>query len=186
MKTIVKIGLLSLSLTTLVACGNSSTPVTQSPATTSQVATSGTAISLDDAKALAFKAAQVSEKDVTNLTVQEDMDNGRAVYDIEFTYQGTEYSYSISAADGSLVEQGAEAADATRTTAVTGDQAKAVALKDAGLTEAAVTNLTVTQDTDDTKTVYDVEFTHQGREYSYTIDATTNAILEKESEAAGN
>lgn len=186
MKTIVKIGLLSLSLTTLAACGNSATPVTQSPATTSQVATSGTAISLDDAKALAFKAAQVSEKDVTNLTVQEDMDNGRAVYDIEFTHQGTEYSYSISAADGSLVEQGTEVAEATRTTAVTGDQAKAVALKDAGLTEAAVTNLTVTQDTENTKTVYDVEFTHQGTEYSYTIDATTNAILEKESEKESN
>lgn len=62
------------------------------------------------------------------------------------------------------------------------DAAKAIALKDAGLAEADVTELKAELDLDDAVVHYDVDFKAGGLEYDYDIDATTGDILTSKSE----
>lgn len=102
MKNIVKISVLHLSVLTLAACGQATASVNQVPAS-SQATSSGVSISSDEAKALVLKAAQIAETDVSNLTLEYDTDNGRAVYDVEFTHQGMEYSYTLDAHTGDVL-----------------------------------------------------------------------------------
>lgn len=184
-----KLFLTGAAVLTLSACAQTEATPPTSSSSSAQLTNASTAVgrlSTDEAKALAFQAAQVTEEAVSNLTVQEDLDNGRAVYEIDFTHDGKDYSYTVSATDGTLLERETERADATTVTAVTAEQAKSIALTDAGLAEASVTNLTITQDTEQMKTVYEVDFVHDGKAYSYAIDATTGLVLSKEHELAGN
>lgn len=60
---------------------------------------------------------------------------------------------------------------------ITEDQAKAIALEHAGLTEADVSRLEVRRDFDDGRQEYDVEFHANRLEYEYEIDAVTGKIL---------
>lgn len=62
------------------------------------------------------------------------------------------------------------------------DKAKSIALKDAPVTEADAQMLSVTQDNEDGKAVYEIEFQNKDQEYSYTIDANSGDIVEKSSE----
>ncbi|MDV5972516.1 UNVERIFIED_CONTAM: PepSY domain-containing protein [Streptococcus canis] len=62
------------------------------------------------------------------------------------------------------------------------DKAKSIAFKDASVAEADAQMVTVSQENEDGKAVYDIEFHHKDKEYSYTIDANTGDIVEKSSE----
>ncbi|HEP1887821.1 TPA: PepSY domain-containing protein [Streptococcus pyogenes] len=62
------------------------------------------------------------------------------------------------------------------------DKAKSIALKDTSVTEADAQMLSVTQDNEDGKAVYEIEFQNKDQEYSYTIDANSGDIVEKSSE----
>ncbi|HEP1339194.1 TPA: PepSY domain-containing protein [Streptococcus pyogenes] len=62
------------------------------------------------------------------------------------------------------------------------DKAKSIALKDASVTEVDAQMLSVTQDNEDGKAVYEIEFQNKDQEYSYTIDANSGDIVEKSSE----
>lgn len=57
------------------------------------------------------------------------------------------------------------------------DTAKAIALKDAGLTENDVEFIKANLDYDDGKKVYDVEFYAENKEYDYEIDASSGDII---------
>lgn len=60
---------------------------------------------------------------------------------------------------------------------ITQDQAKQIALQDAGVTEADISGLRVKLDRDDGFMVYEVQFYVQNKEYDYEIDAASGAIL---------
>ena len=60
---------------------------------------------------------------------------------------------------------------------ITEDQAKAIALEHAGLTEADISRLQVRKDFDDGRQEYEVEFHVDRMEYEYEIDAVTGKIL---------
>lgn len=62
------------------------------------------------------------------------------------------------------------------------EEAKAIALREADVTETQVTQLKVRQDRDQGVDVYDVEFNYDGQEYDYEINAETGAILEQKIE----
>ena len=64
---------------------------------------SGKDIGQDAAKEAAFADAQVSEGDTTRLRVTKDRDDGRQIYEVEFTAGNREYSYDIDASDGSIL-----------------------------------------------------------------------------------
>ena len=60
---------------------------------------------------------------------------------------------------------------------ITPDEAKAIALKDAGLQEADVRDLEVELDRDEGGVHYDVDFEKGSADYDYDIDAVTGEIL---------
>lgn len=63
---------------------------------------------------------------------------------------------------------------------ITEEEAKAVALKDAGYTEADVTGIRVKQDRDDGRDIYEVDFYVQAEEFDYDIDRSTGQILSRD------
>ncbi len=81
----------------------------------------------------------------------------------------------------------AETTTAVTTTAaatITEDEAKGIAVADAGFTLNQVNFTSVHSDFDDGMAVYEIEFTKDNQEYDYTIDAVSGAILEKETDSA--
>ena len=66
--------------------------------------------------------------------------------------------------------------------AVTEEQAKAIALEHAGLTEGDTNYLQVQADWDDGRPVYDVEFHAAGTEYDYEVSQDTGEILKYSSD----
>ncbi len=62
------------------------------------------------------------------------------------------------------------------------EKATKIALKDAGLKEADVKFTKQSPGEDDGKRIYEIEFTSDGSEYEYNIDAATGKILERDSD----
>ena len=73
---------------------------------TAQSGAGGTAtdIGREDALAAALNHAGISQDQVYDLEVQRDRDDGRLEYEIEFKTGGWEYEYTISAADGAILD----------------------------------------------------------------------------------
>ena len=65
-------------------------------------------------------------------------------------------------------------------TVISEDEAKAIALKDAGLTEEEVTGIRVKLETDHGVREYEVDFYAGDKEYDYDIDAQTGEIRSKD------
>ena len=107
------------------------------------------------------------------------------VYELEFRAGGYEYDYEIDALTGKILKSEKEKDDdsssdkgsSTATTAISADQAKQIALKHAGVTTAKVK-------AELDKGVWEIEFTANGYEYEYEINATTGKIIHSEKEAA--
>lgn len=209
-KKIATLALTSLSVLTLAACSNqlvknipglskpSSSQTASSTAESSAAAKEDTnqtalaSISQDDAKQAALSILGLSEEEVENLTVQEDTEDGRPVFEVEFNHDGQEYSYTIDAQTGNVVERDSEQADDTvvqddATTAemldaeLTEDDAKAIVFADFssvyGVGEESVGNLTVKQESEDGATYYEVDFQYDGYDFTYDVDTTTGEII---------
>ncbi len=176
----------------------------------------GYSLTVAQAQEIAYQNAGVSQSDVTYNRVEKDREDGKATYDVDFTTAEGEYSYTIDASTGSIMDREHEtytsssqsasqtsssssssstASSSSSTTAsstvtykVSDSQAKEIALKDAGLAESAVSNLIVTLDTDDGQVHYDVDFDDLANnlDYDYQINVETGAIMEKSSETIQN
>lgn len=62
-----------------------------------------TDIGQDSAKKIALEDAGVAESDATRFRISKDKEDGRTVYEVEFSVQEKEYSYDIAAADGEIM-----------------------------------------------------------------------------------
>ena len=65
---------------------------------------SGTYIGDDSARSIALNHAGFSASDVTRLKSEFDIDDGQAVYEVEFYKDGREYDYEINASDGTILK----------------------------------------------------------------------------------
>ena len=165
-------------------------------------------VDMETAKAAALSAAQVETADASFTKVELERDDGVAYYEVDFTdAAGQRYEYAVDALTGTVIAgtggTGTQAAAQGGTTAASGqiseDEAKRIALEDAGITEITSDELneignrgesvegytisvSVQFDYDDGVPVYDVEFTDipgtngTVTEYDYEIDAATGAI----------
>lgn len=181
-KKLTSIGLIALSMMTLVACdwdsNDSKSSVQSSQTTTTQE------ISETKAKEIAFDDAEVSESEVTNLTIILDQENGQSQYDVEFSAKGTDYSYTIDTTSGSIIEKETEVTETTTSsTKISQDEAKKIAFDDAGVTESKVTNLVIEQDVDQAPITFEIDFVYNHQDYSYSINSETGAIVEKSTES---
>ncbi len=139
-------------------------------------------IGLEAAREIALKDAGLSASDVTFTKEKQDRDDGRIYYEFEFFTSDREYDYEIHGTTGAIVDKSIEGfhhgGNQTGGTDIGVDQAKTIALNHAGLSASDVNFAKAKLENDDGRIVYEVEFYHGNREYDYTIDAYSGAILE--------
>ena len=164
---------------------------------------SAAGFTIEDAKDAALKAANVKEEQVIFKQAETDMDDGRAVYEVDFFIPGeTKFEFDIDANTGAIVDQdidlweadddmeyadlikaaGKETAAAEKIEGeITENQAKMIALKDAGFKADEVTFTKCKRDMDDGAAQFDVEMRlADGTEYEYELRASDGAILDKD------
>ena len=142
-------------------------------------------ISLDKAKQIAAADAGAAYADVTFLKGYKEYDDRRWEYEIDFTYNGYKYEYTINAETGAVVSKESEilrGSSVPATGSVTMDEAKQTALTDAGATEANAEFIKSERDYDDGRLEYKFEFYYNGYKYEYTVSASTGRIIDKEIE----
>ena len=157
---------------------------------------SQTTVTAEQAKAKALEHAGVQAENIPFINVILDYDDGRMVYDVEFyTNDYKEYDYEIDATTGAIVSwdydaelfyQGTpvyngnvpQASGQTFQAGITAEQAKAEALKMAGLADSQVRWGMVGLDYDDGRMVYEGKFFFETMEYEFELDANTGNIVD--------
>ncbi len=145
------------------------------------------AIGVENATNFAFADAGVDPASARVEHTEFEFENGRFVYEIEFTADGAEYDYLVSAADGAIVKKEVErvrngAAGEPVPATVTLEAAKNAALADAGLAESDVTFTKTRLDTEDGFAVYEIDFYTADSEYEYEINAETGEVFSRSRE----
>ena len=93
----------------LVGCTNSGV-VSNNDSNTNNSVNSGVdgknsnRITIEQAKEIALKHAGLTKDQVSFIETENDIDNGRQKYDIEFYCNGKEYDYEISAINGEIIQ----------------------------------------------------------------------------------
>ena len=142
----------------------------------------GSHISPRQAQLEALSAAGFTDKEVQELSVYLDAQDAET-YIVEFSHEGKNYSYKINAQNGSIMygEDGSEGTSAATVQYydiyIGETEAKNIALKDIGVTEADVEELTVELLGNDNTTLYRVSYKYGDTNYSYDIDALTGEII---------
>ena len=144
------------------------------------------------AKTTAFAHAGVSAADVTDYEFKVDTDDGKTVYELDFRVGSTKYEYEIDAATGKVLKAEKEIDDDAAASSekpfvptpemIGESKAKTTAFAHAGVSAADVTDYEFKVDTDDGKTVYELDFRVISTKYEYEIDAATGKILKAEKE----
>lgn len=138
------------------------------------------------AKEIALSKAGVSAEQAQFLTCQFDYDNGVAVYEVEFYFGRTEYSYDINAKTGAVIKAEIDKNETDipdpNAEYIGKAKAKEIAFKAAGVNEADASRVKVKFDFDDGIAKYEVEFHANGFEYDYEINAISGSIVKAEKE----
>lgn len=151
-------------------------------------------VTLEQAKQTALQHAGKTASQVQFVKAQQDWENGKKVYEIEFivnTGTGyTEYDYEIDAATGKIVSYDYDAENYTPTqntntnvnVKISEATAKQTALSRVpGATAANLYKFEL--DFDDGRWEYEGEIRYGTMEYDFTIDANTGAIIEWDMES---
>ena len=170
------------------ATGNQNNTATTKPTagqTTTTPAANGQ-ITLEQAKETALKHAGLKADAVTFVKAEQDYENGKLVYEVEFvTNDGgkvVEYDYEIDAATGSVVSYDYDAENyvsAKGATTVSVDEVTAkqtVLNKVPGATAATIYEWKL--DFDDGRWEYDGKIVYNLMEYDFTVDASSGAVTE--------
>lgn len=143
-------------------------------------------IGAENAMNFAFADAGVDPVDARNIETEFEFKQGQFVYEVKFVANSSEYKYWIKASNGSVVKKEVEiisdAGNTTLTATVTLDEAKDVALDDAGLTSSEVIFTKAKLDMENGISVYDIEFYAKSTEYEYEINANTGDVYSKSKE----
>ena len=140
------------------------------------------AITKDKAKSIALQDAGVKESDTQFLWVKEDYEDGRAVYDVEFYANGTEYDYEIEKSSGRIlnsdydIEHYSPNNGSGNTTTISLEKARSIAL--AKVPRASASDVRIHLDRDDERQIYEGEIYYNRMEYEFEIDAFTGNIIE--------
>lgn len=144
----------------------------------------GTEIGGEAARSFAFVDAGVDPVDASAVSVKYAHWEGQFVYEVEFIAGGTEYFYKINARDGSVVNKETRTvkgpdASAPAAEGITLEQAREIALADAGVEREQASFTRAELDEDGGRGVYVFEFYAGSVEYDYEIDAGTGALYSK-------
>ena len=157
-------------------------------------------VTQEQAQTIALEHAGVAVSDTVSMQVNRD----DGAYEVDFRTADRAYEYTIQGKSGKVVDfsyeplngqQTSQSATASQqdggsstvssTSALTEDQAKAIALEHAGVAEADATFYRVKSDRDDGRSVYEIEFYSGTTEYDYEIDQNSGEILSYDSDIEG-
>lgn len=92
-----------------------------------------------------------------------------------FTLNGKKYELSLNPYTGNVENSAKTDVNKSANGEITIEEAKSIALKDAGVTD--VTFIKEKRDYDDGRIVYEIEFIYDNKEYDYEIEASSGRIL---------
>ena len=130
------------------------------------------------AKEITLADAGLTADQVTFDRIEIGTEQGASVYEIEFKTGSMEYDYDVAVADGEIVEESWE----IRRPSASGNQigeaeAKSIAVKDAGVSEADVTLIKTEHGDEDGIPVYEIEFEDQTTKFDYDVAKAGGKIL---------
>lgn len=138
-----------------------------------------------DALQIALDHAGVQAADTSFAKVEAGFENGKAIYEVEFYANNTEYDYEIDATTSKILEvdhdmenQYKPGSNVTPGSQIAESQALEIALAHAGVQAADTVYAQVKKDSDNGRQIYEVEFYAGNMEYDYEIDAATGKILD--------
>ncbi len=150
-------------------------------------------VTKEQALQAAYAHAGVNENEVVTQRVTRDHDDGIYCYEVDFTTDSHHYDYDINGSDGSVIHSSYQSLpgynDQTAGSSegsLSEQDAKTIALEDAGVNEADTNYLTVKQEQDDGVVYYDVEFCVNGTAYDYEISVATGQILSCDHDQEGH
>ncbi len=144
-----------------------------------------TMLTREEAKVIALEHAGVTE--VFDLEIELDKDSGILHYEVDFETAEAEFDYEIEAYTGEILKSRKEEREAkpvttpeantptTEQTKLTAEEAKAIALNHAGVTE--VFDLDIELEKEKGVLYYEIDFDTADAEYDYAIEAYTGEIL---------
>lgn len=154
------------------------------PGNSAGTSSGDTELSAEDASAAALAKAGISKDDSSGLRVKRDMEDGRAVYDVEFFDQnGRKYEYEIDARTGGIRKASEEVHQSRQTAGgsmITEETARKVVLE--RVPQASADQIRMELDEDDGRMEYEGKLIHDGIEYEFKIDAYSGSLIEWESE----
>ena len=170
--------------------GTASAPAAASPSPSAGQTTGGqaAAVTEEQARETALSHAGLTADQVTFVRSKLDRDDGRLMYDVEFyTSDYKEYDYEIDASTGEILSYDYDAEgysyqpNATPGTAITAEQARAIALAEVpGAAESDIYEFET--DRDDGRLEYEGKIIYNNTEYEFTIDGYSGAIREWDAE----
>ena len=170
--------------------GTASAPAAASPSPSAGQTTGGqaAAVTEEQARETALSHAGLTADQVTFVRSKLDRDDGRLMYDVEFYTSGyKEYDYEIDASTGEILSYDYDAEgysyqpNATPGTAITAEQARAIALAEVpGAAESDIYEFET--DRDDGRLEYEGKIIYNNTEYEFTIDGYSGAIREWDAE----
>ena len=162
------------------------TSVTEQSESTTTSQSEIASISEDDAKKIALKDANVSESEVNGIRINQKIDDGISLYEVDFYAGNKEYEYEISAQDGSIRSKDTDidndfGSTAQNNAGVSLDKAKKTALsKVKGATEK---DIRIHSEYDDGRQIYEGSIVYKDMEYDFEIDSETGNIISWEAES---
>ena len=170
--------------------GTASAPAAARPSPSAGQTTGGqaAAVTEEQARETALSHAGLTADQVTFVRSELDRDDGRLMYDVEFyTSDYKEYDYEIDASTGEILSYDYDAEgysyqpNATPGTAITAEQARAIALAEVpGAAESDIYEFET--DRDDGRLEYEGKIIYNNTEYEFTIDGYSGAIREWDAE----
>ena len=141
--------------------------------------TSDNANSLNKGKVVVLKDNSLKENEVTFTKQKQELDNGKTVFEFQFFTQSKEYEYKVDVATLKILEKEVELKNkvVSGNKSITQEEAKAIALKDAKLTEQEVIMKKIELENELNYKVYEVDFYKDNQEYDYEIDVASGTIL---------
>ncbi len=155
---------------------------------------SSAALTAEQAETIALESLGLTRDQVRFDRSELDYERGVQVWEVEFRHENTEYDFEIDATTGEILKQKPEQKKPetpavpeppaeppkAETGELTEEEAVAIALAHAGLTEEQVTRLRVEKDIDRGITLYEIDFDYGGYEYEYEIRVSDGKILKQE------
>lgn len=156
-----------------------------------QTASANQIKTMDAAKSIVLKDLGLNASQVRF----KDLDFEKGIYEIDLVANNVEYDYDVQASTGKIIKkksknlaptmttvkpaQPSQAKKTTVAVTISMEQAKTIALKDAGLTA----NKVRFKEVDLEKSVYEVDFVANNLEYEYDINGLTGKIIKKKTKA---